>query len=379
MSPDFNRDVHCLLGLPFDAVDMAGAVARVRGAITSRRPCFLSTPNLNFAVTALADPAFRDSVLHSDLSLADGMPLVWVARLLGIPLAERVAGASLFERLHSSTGTPIKVFFFGGPDGVAELACARLGAHSAGMQCVGFEAPGFGSVESMSGDDCIARINASGADFLVVSLGARKGQAWIEHNLHRLRVPVVSHLGAVVNFVAGTVRRAPPWMGRLGLEWLWRIREEPALWRRYGHDGMALLCLIATRVFPQWLHERRHAPSPAERNAASVHLTDGGNAVVLTLRGAWVGQGLTRLRSTFAQAANDEHSLQLDLRELSHLDSAVLGLLSLLWSSRVQHGRPWTVLGVHPLLQHFLHCAGAGYLMQPPAPPRAVHGAAAEC
>jgi len=86
-------------------------------------------------------------------------------------------------------------------------------------------------------------INASQADFLVVALGAKKGQAWILHNLEHLQVPVVSHLGAVVNFVAGTVQRAPAAWQRAGLEWLWRIKEEPALFGRYWNDGLALFGL----------------------------------------------------------------------------------------------------------------------------------------
>jgi N-acetylglucosaminyldiphosphoundecaprenol N-acetyl-beta-D-mannosaminyltransferase len=87
---DFTRRLVCILGLPFDALDIAQAVQRVRAAAFSGQRCFVSTPNLNFAIAARRDSAFRDSVLHSDLSLVDGMPLVWIARLLGQPLHERV-------------------------------------------------------------------------------------------------------------------------------------------------------------------------------------------------------------------------------------------------------------------------------------------------
>ncbi|MCD8512378.1 MAG: WecB/TagA/CpsF family glycosyltransferase, partial [Nitrincola sp.] len=108
--------------------------------------------------------------------------------------------------------------------------------------------PGRGDVASMSTPEIIEKINLSQADFLVVSLGAKKGQAWILHNLDKIQVPVVSHLGAVVNFVAGTVKRAPKVWQKLGLEWLWRIVEEPYLWKRYASDGFAALkmatCLL---------------------------------------------------------------------------------------------------------------------------------------
>src|SRR4051812_3004369 len=81
-APDFQRDVYCVLGLPFDAVTMTQTVARVRQAALTNKRCFISTPNLNFLIAARSDTAFRDSVLNSDLSLADGMPLIWMARLL---------------------------------------------------------------------------------------------------------------------------------------------------------------------------------------------------------------------------------------------------------------------------------------------------------
>ena len=130
------------------------------------------------------------------------------------------------------------MYSFGGPDGVAEAAWRQLRFESKGLTCVGYESPGFGSIDEMSTEGIIQRINTSKADVLVVSLGARKGQAWIERNRRRLDVPVISHLGAVLHFVAGTVKRAPAWMQRIGLEWLWRIRQEPRLWRRYLLDGL---------------------------------------------------------------------------------------------------------------------------------------------
>ncbi|MGB6100040.1 MAG: WecB/TagA/CpsF family glycosyltransferase [Comamonas sp.] len=236
-------------GLPFDAVDTAGAVQRVCTAMARQQRLFLSTPNLNFVVAAQSDAAFRASVLASDLSVADGMPVLWLARLQGTPLPERVAGSTLFEHLRAGEGQallgrPIKVYFFGGPPGVAQKACDALNAEGRHMRGVGAHSPGFGTVEEMSAPAVIDAINASGADFLVVALGARKGQAWIMHNLDQLSVPVVSHLGAVVNFVAGTVERAPMAWQRWGLEWLWRIRQEPALYRRYVADGVVLLKLM---------------------------------------------------------------------------------------------------------------------------------------
>ena len=183
-SPDFSREVHCLLGLPFDATDLSGAVHRVREAVANRQPFFVSTPNLNFLIACQTDSDFRNSVINSHLSLADGMPIVWLAKLLGVPVRKRVAGSSLFENLRRDVTTgpyqTIKVFFFGAPYGVAQAACERINSEGGALRCVGYESPGFGSVHEMSSTATIQRINDSHADFVVVSLGARKGQAWIE-------------------------------------------------------------------------------------------------------------------------------------------------------------------------------------------------------
>lgn len=260
--PDFSRNVHCVLGLPFDTLTLEQAVARIRAAVERRTPCFLSTPNLNFLIAGQTQVAFRNSVVRSDLSLADGMPIVWLAKLMGIPITERVAGSDVFEALRHGKGPVLKVFFFGGPPGVAERAARQINGESKSMVCVGFETPGYGSIEDMSNPSTIASINASGADFLVVALGAAKGQAWIERNLLALQVPVVSHLGAVVNFVAGGVKRAPVWMQRSGLEWAWRIREEPSLWRRYGSDGIGLIRLLISGIVPSLYYKYLHSEDP---------------------------------------------------------------------------------------------------------------------
>ena len=246
---DFTRRVYCVLGLPFDALDTGQTVQLLLARARDGERCFFSTPNLNFLITSLQDPAFRDSVMRSSLSLADGMPVVWLARLLGLPFTDRVAGATVFEQLRAQGATPLKVFFFGGPDGVAQQAADVLNAGQGGMRCVGAYSPGFGTLDEMSTPAIIGQINASEADLLVVALGAKRGQAWIEHNLDALRTPLVSHLGAVVNFVAGTISRAPAGVGRFGLEWLWRIKEEPGLWRRYWGDGQIGRASCRERVF----------------------------------------------------------------------------------------------------------------------------------
>jgi N-acetylglucosaminyldiphosphoundecaprenol N-acetyl-beta-D-mannosaminyltransferase len=325
----FQRDVVCVLGVPLDIISLDDAVDHIRACGFGGQRCFISTPNLNFAVAASKDTAFRESLLHSDLSLVDGMPLVWVARCLGLPIRERVSGADLFERLAAHPGPALRVFFFGGPPGAAEQACRRLNQNATGAHAVGFNAAGFGSLDDMSAGPVVEQINGSGAHFVIVALGAQKGQAWIERNRARLSAPLVSHLGAVVNFVAGHVQRAPEKVQRLGMEWLWRIKEQPDLWRRYWNDGALLVRWMIGRVVPlrAWMLWRRLLrPKPVAPRLHVAHLPD---AMVVTLRGDWCREALGPLRAVLSEAAGSPSMLRLDLADVTWVDSAFVGLIQL--------------------------------------------------
>jgi N-acetylglucosaminyldiphosphoundecaprenol N-acetyl-beta-D-mannosaminyltransferase len=359
--PDFNREVHCLLGLPLDAVDLPGAETRIRMAAERNARYFLSTPNVNFLVNSRTDEAFRRSVVNSDLSVADGMPLVWLAKLLGVPIRSRVAGSSLFEALRSRADKPLSVYFFGGPDGVAEAAARRLDLGGNGLICVGYASPGFGSVEEMSAEAYIAHINAAKPDLLVVSLGARKGQAWIERNRARLEVPVVSHLGAVLHFAAGSVKRAPRWMQAAGLEWLWRIKEQPVLWWRYLGDGFALLRLFATRALPYAWYQRRQLAA-AQLGPARIEVREEAQSTVLRLRGPWSGANLARLRRAFRHAVRAGKHVRLEMGAVTHVDSAFVGLTMLLEAHQRNLGRQFRIASLAKAARRVFDYCCAEYL-----------------
>ncbi len=363
---DFERNVFCVMGLPIDALNMDGAVRQVRQAAFSNTRCFVSTPNLNFLMAARRDVQFRNSVLHSNLSLADGMPLVWVARLLGLPIRERVSGAGLFEHLQLHPGPPLTVFFFGGPSGAAEAACRHVNQAAGGLRCLGYHTPGFDSVEEMSTERQIDQINRSGAQFVVVSLGARKGQAWIENNRARLHAPVLCHLGAVVNFAAGTLRRAPPWMQALGAEWLWRIQQEPSLWRRYWNDCVSFLHVVLRHVLPLAMHLRWGSPSQEELGRASVTVLQLPQQTTLELRGAWTHANLAPLRRALLLAQEGPADVALGLKGVTHVDSAFLGLL-LLAQGALGSPRRLLVRDATPRVATiFNHCGAAFLLAQHP-------------
>jgi N-acetylglucosaminyldiphosphoundecaprenol N-acetyl-beta-D-mannosaminyltransferase len=328
---DLGRDVHAVLGLPFDAIDLAGTVAHLRRAAAQRERCFLSTPNVNWVVAAREDAAFRASVLRSDLCVADGMPVAWIARLIGAPLRQRVAGSEVFDRLREPTaGAPLRVFFLGGPPGAASAAAEALNRTVRGAIAVGHDAAGFGSVEAMSSPLLIDRINTSSADFLVVAMGARKGQEWLLRNQANLDVPLLCHLGATINFVAGRIRQAPKLLRRTGFEWLWRIVEEPALWKRYASDGWALATTLLSDVLP-WLLARHVLLGAARRSAAPTYRIEEspGDVARLHLAGPWNAADLTALRADLARVLSDGRTVQVDLAEATSIDTRVAGLLLL--------------------------------------------------
>lgn len=361
---DFDRNVYCLAGLPFDAVDMVDVVQRIHDAVASRSPCFLSTPNLNFLITSRQDAAFRDSVIHSELSIADGMPLVWMARLLGIPIAERVAGSSLVEALgrDESTASKLKVYFFGGPDGIAEAACKALNAKKSGLACVGFQSPGFVSVSDMSDQSRIDEINSCRPDFVVVALGAKKGQEWIELNRSRIHAPIISHLGAVVNFVAGSVTRAPLWMQHAGFEWLWRIKEEPALWRRYWRDGLGLIGLFLSKALPHsvWLFMHREVVA----EAGQISLIETQSECRIRAVGYCGELIVGSLRPILKESAKTKKRCQLDVSEAEYLGAGFFGLVLMLKKYLDAHGLELSVVGVRDETRRFFRWNGVEYLLE---------------
>ena len=308
--------VYWFLGLPFDVVRLGDVRSRIFAAASSRRQLVFATPNVSFLASAYRDPSFRDDILRTDLSIADGTPIIWLGRLLGIPFTERVAGSDLIDSLNSDPGPrQLKVYFLGGEEGVAAAAVEALNRTRGGLIGVGASYPGFVSPEQMDGEDLIQEINRSDADLLAVALGAAKGHRWIEANRHRLRVPVICYLGAVVNFVAGTVNRAPPVMRRMGLEWLWRIKEEPKLFRRYARDAVYLVKAVLLEIAPQLLG--RLAPHGRDPEVQTTTLADG--TLSLTVHNRFGAPEVARVEA--------QGVFELTMRNVRHLDAAGAGWL----------------------------------------------------
>lgn len=334
---DFDRDVWCVLGMPVDNITIDGLVAAVDQAVAERRRLSLVTPNVNWLVRVGRDAQSRNETIVADLSVADGAPVVALAKLLGAPIRSRVAGSDLFEALRRRprfARQPLRVFLFGGRNGAAEAAAKSLNAEAGGVEIVGWRNPGFGDVASMSDDETIAAINAVQPDFVLVALGAAKGQAWIDANQSRLNAPVLAHLGAVIDFAGGGIQRAPNFFQKAGLEWAWRIKEEPTLWRRYASDfvslfGMAVRCASASLT----------SIASHDSYDGEVECQLAGDEAIVRLAGD-INYGMrNQLRSVLRAAVEYDRDILLDFGGARSLDAAALGLLLMLEKHVVQSGR----------------------------------------
>ncbi len=322
-----------IFGLPIDCVSMRQAILMIDRGLEADGQLIFATPNVNFLAEANRDAAFADAVLRSDAFFADGAPLLWLARLLGLRLPERVAGSDLFENLRRSSGEPIRVFFFGGDPGVAKAAHEAVTSDPGRFISAGYLDPGFGSAEQLSSDEVVSTINAAKADFLVVSLGARKGHLWIERNRERLNCRVISHLGAVVAFAAGHVRRAPPLVARFGFEWLWRTIAEPRLATRYLRDGVFLAGTLALATRNAIANRIRRAA----RAESAAHAVPGATTVSerIEIAGRLNAADLERLqRAVELWPADKAPTIWLEMNSVESVDPIAVGALHRLLGQR---------------------------------------------
>ena len=364
---DLAREVYGVLGMPIDVLCRTAALQKIAEAVEKGRPFLISTPNVNFMATTQSDPEFRESLLCSDLCAADGMPIVWISRFLGIPIKERVSGSDLFDTIRStrSSSNPVRVFLFGGSEGVAERAGEILNSRPSGIRCVGWHYPGFGTVEEMSSEGVIEKINNSDANLLAVFLSAKKAQAWLLQNHGRLRVPVRGQFGSTINYQAGTVRRAPHAFQKLGLEWLWRIKEEPYLWRRYWADGLSLFGLVIFRALPiaigLWWHRSIFG---GKSNELLLRTREHQGSVIISLIGHATANNAKKSIEFFRNAFNENRNIVIDVSETRSIDPRFFGLLLMLRKQLRGAGKDLIVTGATKQISRDFYLNGFIFLLE---------------
>lgn len=226
-----------VLGIRVDRLTQLQALASFEHIISLARssseslPCQqIITVNPEFVMTAQHNSLFRQCINQAALVMADGIGIVWAARYLRRPTPERITGVdTIVELAKLCASHGYHLYLLGAAPGVAEIAGARLQELAPGVTIVGSYA---GSPAVAEESEIIERIRAARADVLCVAYGAPAQDLWIQRNLKRLPVALAMGVGGSFDFLAGRQRRAPGWMRRLGLEWLYRLYREPWRWRR---------------------------------------------------------------------------------------------------------------------------------------------------
>ena len=230
-----------------DAVSFGGTLDRIAELVEGRAGGSVFTANVDHVVKAERNDAFRAAYGRASLVLADGKPLVWASRLLGEPLPEKVSGSDLIVPLARLAGERRwRVYVLGGQPAVATEAAARL-RDSFGVDVVGVDSPWIGQDgHDEDGDATLARLTSAEPDVVLVAFGAPKQELWIDRFLREPRPTVAIGVGGSLDFFAGRIKRAPTWMSEAGLEWLYRLLQEPRrMWRRYLVEDPVFVAILA--------------------------------------------------------------------------------------------------------------------------------------
>lgn len=240
----FNNTVN-ILGLNFPALNYPYTLDLFKQWITSREPHQVCIANVHTVVTSLTDKALRD-INNQSLITMDGLPLVWYAKAVhGAIIKERVCGPELMLRcLDEGRTHGWKHFFLGGKDEVLTDLVSAMQFRFPGVDIVDWHSPPFRPLSAQEDEQLVALINQNQPDFLWVGLGAPKQEKWIAAHLQQVKVPVQIGVGAAFDFHSGHIQRAPEWMQKSGLEWLFRMLQDRRLIKRYCATNPVFLTLF---------------------------------------------------------------------------------------------------------------------------------------
>ena len=335
------RDPIAILGVPFDNVTTAETLALIAEMIASRQPHCAATANVDFVVQALEDVELRRILFDMHLVLADGMPIVWASKRLGNPLPERVTGSGMIPLLLAEAEAKgWRVFFLGGTSESVAQAAKNTQAKHPRLQLVGAYSPPFKPLLEMDHEDILRRIHEAKPDILLVAFGCPKQEKWINMHYRRAGVPFSVGVGATIDFLAGTFKRAPVWMQKTGTEWIFRMLQEPRrLVKRYGKD----LWVFGRVILQQWWHLRTRKKPAAPAQPAAVKTDLPGISIIKApdcLSAAEVHQH----RTEWLQAVENNNVI-FDLSATTMTDSTGIGLLIRLRKRSRELGRGFVLVG----------------------------------
>lgn len=328
-----------MMGVPLDQLNIAQAMEIISEMIASRTPHLLATANVDFLAQVQSDEMLRRILIDADLILCDGAPLIWMSKWLGDPLPERVAGSDLVPLLLDlAQAKGHRVFFLGGRDEVVAIAEDKIKDRWPTLQIAGMYSPPFAPMDKMDHAGICQRIREAKADMLFVSFGCPKQEKWLAMNFREAGVPVAIGVGATIDFLAGAVKRAPVWMRKTGLEWFYRVAQEPKrLAGRYWTDIRIVGPGLLKQLLKMGPHNQAPSPAAATRPASDPALHAPSPPPIVSLP--------ERLDALSARDAtlwpNAAHrTLILDASRTTFLDSTGTGkLVRFARTSREQGGR----------------------------------------
>lgn len=251
-----------------DNLTMQEALQEVERLIGEARNAYVVTPNVDHIVRLETDRELQAAYGGAALILTDGKPLMWIAKWYGTPIKEKISGSDLFPLLcRTAAEKGYSMFFLGAAEGVAARAAERLRRKYPGLRVAGTYSPPYGFENDPTELEKIVKtVREASPQLLIVALGCPKQEKFMYRHCPELGVPVSFGLGATLDFEAGNIRRAPRWMARYGLEWLFRITQDPRrMARRYLVDDLKIFSL-ATRYKRQ---KRKEVSSDDGKDAMS--------------------------------------------------------------------------------------------------------------
>lgn len=235
-----------------DAVQIPGVIRQIQKWIAQRHACrYIAVTGMHGITEAQHHASFKRVLNTADLVVPDGMPLVWIGRLRGHSLRRRVYGPELMFRFCAETAATHRYrhFLYGGDTGVTEDLEDVFRTRCPGVTIVGSYSPPFRELTPKEDADIVEMINSAKPDVLWVGLSTPKQEKWMHEHRDRLRVPVLVGVGAAFDFISERKKQAPRWMQEHGLEWMFRLRQEPRrLWRRYILGGAEFVMLVALEL-----------------------------------------------------------------------------------------------------------------------------------
>lgn len=235
------------LNTEVDNLTMNEALVEINKLIQMNNNAYVVTPNLDHIIQLECGGELVEVYKNANLILTDGQPLIWISKWYGMPIKEKISGSDLFPLICGLAAEKgYTMYFLGAAEGVAAKAAKNLMNKYSGLNVVGTYSPPYGFEKDEKEIQHIEKlIKDAHPHILIVGLGCPKQELFILHNKDRLGVPLSLGLGASLDFEGGNIKRAPKWMSDHGLEWLFRITQDPKrLIKRYWNDAVKIIPII---------------------------------------------------------------------------------------------------------------------------------------